>query len=263
MPYTALSRAARTKALASDEDMIISNGCLVARGLDRSGEANISILEWIDAAAIAVKRIRFHHGEVRGDALETHHRTVLGLATSVSWQVAVVYDIQQRGAMANNVLHDVAPLDEKALAVASARVVAVAHQQAATSYSSAAQQSSPNKRAAPGSQSQFDRQPKRTFSSSASSGTSSPTGGLPRCFRCGATGHLPKECSASITRAGQTPATLSVDLRSPNGLCAPSGNTFCYCFASGSCQRGDACNFIHSCSICNKGHGARACPSAT
>ena len=95
VPYIALSRAARAKALVGDEDMVIANGSLVARGLDRSGEASISILEWIDTAAIAVKRIRVHHGDVRGDALEAHHRVVLGLATSVSWQVAVLYDIQQ------------------------------------------------------------------------------------------------------------------------------------------------------------------------
>ncbi len=195
--------------------MIIANGSLVARGLDRSGEASISILEWVDAAAIAVKRIRVYHGDVRGDALEAHHRIVLGLATSVSWQVAVLYDIQQRGAMAGNPLHDVAPLDEKALAIASARVAAVTQQQAATAQSAAAHQSSPTKRSA--SSLPYERNTKRANTAN----SSSPAGGRTRCFRCGAAGHLPKECSAVVTRAGQPPAALSTDPRSPNGLCAP------------------------------------------
>lgn len=238
--------------------MVIANGSLVARGLDRSGEASISILEWIDAAAIAVKRMRVHHGDVRGDALEAHHRVVLGLATSVSWQVAVLYDIQQRGAMASNPLHDVAPLDEKALAVASARVAAVTQHQAATAQLAAVHHSSPNKRAASSLLSSYERGAKRSNNTN----SFSPAGGRTRCFRCGAVGHLPKECSAVVTKAGQPPAALSTDPRSPNGLCTPDGNTFCYRFAINSCHRGDACSFIHSCSICGKSHGAQACPSA-
>ncbi|KAF8199471.1 hypothetical protein BJ912DRAFT_921890 [Pholiota molesta] len=61
VPYTALSRPARAKALNGDAEVVIANGSLIAKGLDKSGETSITTLEWLEAAAIAVRRTRYHH----------------------------------------------------------------------------------------------------------------------------------------------------------------------------------------------------------
>ncbi|KAF8153555.1 hypothetical protein BJ912DRAFT_1113912 [Pholiota molesta] len=85
VPYTALSRSARSKALSGDAEVVITNGTLVAKGLDKSGEASISILEWIDAAAIAVRRTHVFHGDARAHALEEHHKVVSQLGATYGW----------------------------------------------------------------------------------------------------------------------------------------------------------------------------------
>ncbi|TEB25590.1 hypothetical protein FA13DRAFT_1796301 [Coprinellus micaceus] len=45
------------------------------------------------------------------------------------------------------------------------------------------------------------------------------------CFRCGLTGHLPKECSSLRTRAGKDVAKLCGDTRHPNSLATSEGNS--------------------------------------
>ncbi|KAF8173444.1 hypothetical protein BJ912DRAFT_83878 [Pholiota molesta] len=133
VPYTALSRSARSKALSGDAEVVITNGTLVAKGLDKSGEASISILEWIDAAAIAVRRTRVFHGDARAHALEEHHKVVSQLGATYGWPVAVQYDIQQRGASASVHTHDLSTLDEKALTLAIGKVtIAAANAASAT-----------------------------------------------------------------------------------------------------------------------------------
>jgi hypothetical protein len=63
VPYTVLSRPARAKALNGDAEVVIANGSLIAKGLNKSGETSITTLEWLKAAAIAVHCTYYHHGD--------------------------------------------------------------------------------------------------------------------------------------------------------------------------------------------------------
>ncbi|KAG6871237.1 hypothetical protein C0992_011422, partial [Termitomyces sp. T32_za158] len=106
VPYSALSKAAQSKALSGIEELTISATGLVARGLDRSTERGISTLEWAEASSIAEQRVRHYHGADYADALASHHSLVMKLGYSHGWSVAVRYDIQQREAAAADPTHD-------------------------------------------------------------------------------------------------------------------------------------------------------------
>jgi len=235
--------------------MLISEGGLVAQGLDRSDECNISILEWINAARVAVDCIRRLHNDKYANALAAHHLVVLDLANrqgaeAEAWPIAMAYDIHQRETAAAHTAHDLSTLDPIALQL-------VTNQRLVTRLASATHSSTPAysplvavKRAVhQGIEPASKRQ--RTAASSPS-----------MCFRCSNTGHLPKECSASHTKAGKPVVALSTDAKHPNGLVSTSGKTFCFHWArDSSCHFSDSCMHFHGCSICSSlSHGAQACP---
>ncbi|KAJ7036336.1 hypothetical protein C8F04DRAFT_1181353, partial [Mycena alexandri] len=87
VPYIALSVAARLKAVSDDDNLVLSAaGTFTVKGLDRGGEKAITMVEWYAAASAVESRIRFHHGDLRGDAFAGHHRVVLDIARTHLWE---------------------------------------------------------------------------------------------------------------------------------------------------------------------------------
>ncbi|KAJ7435635.1 hypothetical protein FB451DRAFT_1062411 [Mycena latifolia] len=116
VPYIALSLAARNKAANDEDNMVLSyTGTFTIKGLDRRGEKSINTVDWYAASAVAEERIRFHHGKERGDAFAAHHRIVMDLGRSHSWEIAMEYDVQQRYLAAQDPRHDLTGLDANAL----------------------------------------------------------------------------------------------------------------------------------------------------
>lgn len=252
LPYTALTRAARIKASRGEETVIITAAGLTSKGIDRSGERNISVLDWMDAAKIHADRIRHHHGDSHADALLAHHANVLALAhrqgaEAESWPIAIAYDIHQREAAAAHPGHDLAPLDTRALQLVTnqvlvARLTALSSPQPSSSghLSKRASQGAPPSATAPW---------KRVRTQA------------PACFRCGEPGHLPKDCTASRTRAGKEPARIGTDNRHPNALISAEGKQYCFRWSKDStCSFATGCHHLHACSIClSTSHGAQSC----
>ncbi|KAG2738935.1 hypothetical protein P692DRAFT_20657427, partial [Suillus brevipes Sb2] len=74
VPYTALTREARARALAGEGSFVVNaQGGLTAKGLDRSLERSITAVQWTAASQVAVERTRHYHGEDRAAALASHH----------------------------------------------------------------------------------------------------------------------------------------------------------------------------------------------
>ncbi|KAJ3541416.1 hypothetical protein NMY22_g3899 [Coprinellus aureogranulatus] len=144
LPYNCVTRGARAKALRGEETVIITSGGLTAKGLDRSGERTITVLEWTEAARIHADRIRHYHGDAHADALLAHQQNVLSLASkqgseAESWPIAVAYDIHQREAAASNAAHDLAPLDSAALQLVTNQVMIARMTALATASASSSQ----------------------------------------------------------------------------------------------------------------------------
>lgn len=251
VPYSALTRSARLKAHKGDEAVIITAGGLTAKGIDRTGERNITTLEWTDAARLHVARIRHYHGDSHADALAAHHENVLALASrqgaeSESWPIALAYDIHQREAAANDPSHDLAPLDTAALQLVSNQIL-VARITAFSASSTSSSQWSKRSSQPPSAQSTSPQKRVRTSPSS--------------CFRCGSGGHLPKDCTATKTRTGKDVAKLGSDPQHPNALTTNEGKRYCFRWSrDSSCPFGAGCLHHHACSICyGTSHGAQAC----
>jgi len=83
VPYSALTKATRIKALRGDEGVIITASGLSTKGLDRSSERNISTLEWMDASEVHIARTGHHIGDQHADALKAHQAIVLKLDASL------------------------------------------------------------------------------------------------------------------------------------------------------------------------------------
>jgi hypothetical protein len=175
---------------------------------------------------------------VRAEAFAQHHKLVMDLGRSHSWDIAMEYDIQQREAVALNPSHDLAILDLAALTIISTRPVTLT-----VPVSS----SSPTKRSFPhDSPSNLPRKRHRSH-----------------CFRCGSSGHFPFECKEDQTSAGKPTAPLAPNGKSKHALLAPGGKQFCFNWArQSSCSFGGTCSNFHGCSICGEAsHGAGSCKS--
>lgn len=249
VPYSLLTQTARSeKAQKGEEEMTFSvKGKLVAIGLDRSGERDLTFDQWSHAADVAERELQKYHPD-RARRLGLHHATVRRLNARPGgggWPVALAYDLRVREKAHADKKHDVSRFDaeEHALIVAD-----FANMKASSSL--------------PVIPSAFTRTfadappAKRPRLSSGASGD--------LCFRCGNRGHLPKDCSASTTIAGLPCAAISSSAHSANALAAPNGTFYCFSFASGRCMRGANCPGFHGCSLCGAGnHGARSCRRRT
>ncbi|KAF8224316.1 hypothetical protein L208DRAFT_1369370 [Tricholoma matsutake] len=96
VPYSSLTSAAQLKAACGEEDFILNaHGGLTVKSFDCCNEKSISTVDWHAAAHAAEEQICFHHGEVHAEAFICHHKLVMDLSHSHSWDVAMEYDIQQ------------------------------------------------------------------------------------------------------------------------------------------------------------------------
>ncbi|KAG1842902.1 hypothetical protein C8R48DRAFT_35382 [Suillus tomentosus] len=244
IPYTALTHAARSKAHLRGEDssFVFTSDGLTAKGLDRSNELSISTVDWIAAAKTAEERTAHYWGADRESALVSHHLVVLDIGRTHGWLVAMHYDVQQRELAHANHEHNLAGLDVAALTIANNKVASAALQSPHPTLS--------NKRSAPSDFPTSPRKKSHTVNSS-------------HCFRCGAPGHLPADCTADTTAAGKPVASLATGARSKHALAASNGKHFCFNWASNSnCSFGSGCKNAHSCSLCgDTSHGAGSCKS--
>ncbi len=124
VPYTAFSRASRLQALnGGDESITISaSGALVAKGLERGGEENISMPDWLSASRNAVEITMEFHGSERAQALAAHHAVVLDIASRFNWELAVKYDIGQREKSAGDPRHDYSTLDSQSVGIIATQI---------------------------------------------------------------------------------------------------------------------------------------------
>ena len=238
VPYSSLTSAARTKAARGEKDIVFNaQGGLTIKALDRRNEKLISAVDWHAAAHAAEERICFYHGVIHAEAFIAHHKLVMDLGHSHSWEIAMEYDVQQREVVALNPSHDLGSLDMAMLTLVATRPV-VHHVNLVPS---------PTKRSSP-SDGPAQTPRKRQCS---------------HCFRCGGSRHFPADCKSEQTVSGKPTATLVPNAKSKHAMLAPNGKQFCFGWAwNSSCTFGDACSNFHGCSICGEtNHGAGSCRS--
>lgn len=250
VPYTALTREARARALAGEGSFVVNaQGGLTAKGLDRSLERSITAVQWTAASQVAVERTRHYHGEDRAAALASHHQAVTNIAHWHTWQVAVDYDIYQRNLAADNHSHNLTGVDHTALTLVVGKAVLSSHSPLPPSnlHQPVMASGAGSTRRAPADHQGPARKKPRSSN----------------CFRCGGTGHMPGDCSAESTSAGKPVAPLATNARSRHALASPTGKPFCFAWArESSCSFGSECTHFHGCSICrDTRHGAADCRS--
>ena len=215
--------------------MFNAQGGLTVKLLDRHNEKSISVVNWHAAARATEDHTHVHHGIERAEALAAHHRQVMDLACSHTWDTVMDYDIQQRDTVALNPMHDLSTLDLAALTIIATFPV----------LSISGPSSSPSKHSL---QSDSMSQPphKRQHS---------------HCFQCGRPDHFPSNCKAEFTSAGKAVAKLAPSAKSKHAMLVANGKQFCFSWArTSTCNFSSACSNFHSCSICGKtGHGAGGC----
>ena len=240
VPYSSLTLASCTKVAWGEEDLVPNAlGGLTVKSLERRNEKAISIVDWHAAAHAAEERTWFHHGEACAEALSVHHRLVMDLGHTHSWDIAMDYDVQQRNAVALNPAHDLSSMDLTALTIiATCPVVSTAGPPLLSP-----------KRGIP---SDALAQPpcKRQHS---------------HCFCCGGPDHFPANCQAEVTATGKSIAKLAPTAKSKHAMLATNGKQFCFSWArSSSCSFGSSCSNFHGCSICSEvSHGAGGCKAHT
>lgn len=252
VPYSLLTPAARASVTPNDNDSVII-ALTGDRNLDRSGERNISVADWMAAAEAVVGLVRIHHGDARAQAFEQHHRTVARIAAQADWQAAFLYDIQEREMAAADPKHDLGTMNQVrfTMALTDHFQRSVLAQQA---Y--APSPSQPNRRQhADDTRARNAKRPRPNPPGAAAPG---------RCFRCGGNGHFPATCTAGTTSTGRPVAALSTTSRSANALMGPNGKAYCFAFAlQSNCRDRNACTHYHACSICGStAHGAGLCTTA-
>ncbi|KAG1758672.1 hypothetical protein EDD22DRAFT_909485 [Suillus occidentalis] len=244
VPYTAITHAAQSKSYLRGEDstFVFTPEGLTAKGLDRSNELLISAVDWFAAAKAAEERTLHYWGIDRESALVSHHLDVLDISRTHGWPVAMHYDVQQRELAHVNHDHNLAGLDIAALTLASNKITCT--------VSSAPQFNSPTKRSAPSNFATSPHKKSQVFASN-------------HCFHCGASGHLPADCTANSTTAGKPIVPLATGARSKHALATLISKHFCFNWASASnCAFGTACKNAHLCSLCgDSSHGAGSCKS--
>lgn len=264
MPYHQLSTTARMAVTPKENESLLS--LLTAnQNLDRTGELDIAVGEWMTAGEAVVKLVRRYHGDARANALEAHHKTVIGLAVRTDWQAAFSYDVAEREMAAAQPEHDLGTPNQTRVNLVTTEFFARREQKASLEAMRQWAQNMGLRRPAPADHPVRDQPPPKRLrgpqGAAFGGGGARPNGRGSRCFRCGAAGHLPATCTAATTTAGRAAAALAHDARSPHALTGPDGRTFCFTFALHSnCRDDTACPYFHGCSICGAtAHGAGGC----
>lgn len=237
------------------EYFINADGGFSSAPLDRTGESEIGLADWLGAKTVAEERTRLHQGDDRADRLAVHHNLVIGLIPDQSLPVALAYDIKARELSAKDARHDLAVLDSRTLGRAfNEHMLRASHNRggAAPSPPRAAR---PTPYSRPGDT--------RTVASGAT-----PLSAQQPCFRCGGTGHFTAACTAKSTSAGKPCASMFRDAGrgkvSPQSLASPSDPSRAFCLSwarTSTCRHGAGCAHFHGCSVCtDTSHGAASCP---
>ena len=93
-----------------------STGFLV-KSLDWCSKKSITVVDWHTASHAAEERTCFHHSEAQAEALAMHHKIIMDLDCTHSWEVAIEYDIQHCKPSSLNPTHDLSLLNTMALTV--------------------------------------------------------------------------------------------------------------------------------------------------
>ncbi|KAI0722654.1 hypothetical protein C8Q76DRAFT_670759 [Earliella scabrosa] len=207
--YATLTNAGRERAARGEgqEFTLSADGGLVLKPASRTGDHSITFEDWILASRTAEELMRKYHPEDRLLALAAHHRLVQELNADHGWHVARAYDIRQREIAAADITHDLTGLDARCLTTVVMSFQAKATStflSAGTAVKRGATRDAPTQPAS-----------KRPRTDS-------------RCFRCGATGHLPSTCRADVTCAGRPVLSLDARSRSPNALVTADGKAVCF-----------------------------------
>ncbi|KAI0665642.1 hypothetical protein C8Q78DRAFT_544539 [Trametes maxima] len=253
VPYTQLSSTARlAEAAKRNTNTTLLSALMPEEPLERIGEQDIAVAEWLAAGDAMVKLVRTWHGDARANALEAHHRTVTNFAVTTDWQAAFAYDIAEREMAAANPLHDLGTPNQRRLNFATSEYLAKCNQKRLREELRIREPPLQDRRPPPGD-SQLRKRPKLQGQSF--------QGRTANCFRCGNAGHLPSSCTATVTITGRPVAPLAPDARSDNALATPNGRAFCFSFAlHSSCRDEGRCSYHHGCSICGAtAHGAARC----
>ncbi|KAJ8091993.1 hypothetical protein AAF712_009174 [Marasmius tenuissimus] len=244
VPLSTIVAHSKNFALRAEEDELVvtKDGMLKARPFDRKGEMNLEFQEHQNAARALVTVTRRHHGDIRADKLEKHFALVSSLAQSHELGIAYTYDIQQRELAAGDERHDLATLDADALTLLTTAAIVSSG-------------GGSNLRNLPG----LSTPGKRRFSSAVTD-SASVKRARSSCFRCGGTGHITTDCTASTTKAGNQ----CLQVQKANGkasLVSAAGRQLCFRWTQQSqCRFGGNCTNAHTCSICGSAeHGAAAC----
>lgn len=111
VPYSLLTLVACASVTQNDNDSVIIT-LSGDHNLNRSGERNISVADWMAAAEAVVGLVRIHHGDVRVQAFEQHHHTIACIAAQADWQAAFLYDIQERKMAAADPKHNLGTMNQ-------------------------------------------------------------------------------------------------------------------------------------------------------
>lgn len=223
-----------------------ADGTLLAKDIDRKGERDITIQNWWIASDLAAHFTNVYQGTERAQALIAHHGIVRLLSGRHGWDIAVLYDIESRESAARDHRVDLSVLDNDLLN----RITLEEVQRASKAFGAFHASS-------------FGKAPR--YSNNRDARNSSVDGvyranSLGKCFRCGVSGHVVKDCDASMTTAGKLCAQKSSG-PNPSALTAPTGGNYCFGFArNSSCKFNATCSNFHGCSLCgSKTHGASSC----
>ncbi|KXN80965.1 hypothetical protein AN958_06528 [Leucoagaricus sp. SymC.cos] len=214
-----------------ESSIIAELSSLLAKPIDRSDNRNISIQDWCSIAVAVECKTQRVHGDGQADALQHHYQNVIGVSQMHSWQIAVDYDIQQRELACIDKRHNYSTLDGNTILLITTKATL---------------------------QSMEDLQVVVVLPSKwcfikelAVLSVSSKKQHGANCFWCGLVGHLPANCSTSVTMVGKLPVPLLPNAKSPQSLQAPNGFQFCFTFATwNACRFGNTCSFVHACSLC-------------
>lgn len=268
VPYHQLTKLTHLAVTPKENDSVLAS-LTASQNLDRAGELDIAVAEWMTAGDAVAKLVCTYHGNARAVALEAHHHTVIGLAVKADWTAAFAYDVAEREMAAAQPVHDLGTPNQAHMNLATTEYFARKEQKANLDAMRQLIQNANLRRPLPAGPPVAD-QPlcKRPHVLQGNIGGPQGDGGGARnharggrCFRCGVAGHMPAACNAATTTTGRPTAALSNDARSAHTLISPDGRTFCFAFALHSvCQHDAGCQYYHGCSICGATtHGAGGC----
>ena len=225
-------KAPGSKAFRTDELVLTADFTFVPKAFNRNDDRALEFEDWDIVADAVLEQCRILCSPAHALAQERHNKNVRYLNKRHGWPRAREYDIGTREAFSVNSLHDAGSLN-------SVLWVSI-YTRPEFAYS---EPSPPVKRSVDAESSGAQLRSKRSRIQASPSAGPSKT----HCFRCGRSGHLPRECTSTTTLAGKPVANLASgpNSRSPNALADADGRAFCFSFAKLSlCSHAAACRYV-------------------